>query len=118
MINNLTLQIGGTQHEPGFITVNQSDALNFVRIVQPKSLQAARIYAVDQLQSDKDFWITLYATLKDNAIVNTPNVNSEAFLSFVKMAGFTNINTSEGELTFQKPQFKSGGTSLKDRKKI
>jgi hypothetical protein len=35
------------------------------------------------------------------------------------MAGFTNItNTDDGWISFKKPEFKAGGTSLKDRKKI
>jgi hypothetical protein len=69
--------------------------------------------------NDKDFWRNLYTVLREKAIVSVTKVNKdeESFLSLLKMTGFTNtFYPPSGLMTFQKPEFKTGGTSLKDRR--
>ena len=99
--------------------------MTLLSITQPKSfvaISSGQETLPNELTGDKDFWMLLYASLGDNAMISIRLVaeqDAEQVQSLVKMNGFSNVqlNPEKGILVAQKPQFKAGGTSLKDRKK-
>ena len=74
-----------------------------------------------QLCSDKLFWQHLYASLDDQAkvTVKVEEPTDAKISSLTKMHGFSNlrVDSDTGIISVEKPVFKSGGTSLKNRKK-
>ena len=99
--------------------IRAAQALQFVRICQPKSFSGCKIID-DCLKSEQEeFWRLVHACLKDDSTVQITNISAKnvKLESLLKMTGFTNIfYPPNGSLTVQKPAFRAGGTSLKDRR--
>ena len=107
------------------LAVSPGQAMTLLSITQPKSfvaISSGQESLPNELTADKDFWRLVYASLGDNAMLSirlVAEADAEQVQSLAKMNGFTNVqfNGEQAVLVAQKPQFKAGGTSLKDRKK-
>jgi len=62
----------------------------------------------------KDFWVNLYASLKDDAMLSV--LTNSLPESHLKMVGFTQIESNGKQTAARKPAFKAGGTSIRNRK--
>ena len=99
--------------------------MTLLSVTVPKSFKAASSGSSAlpaSLVTDKEFWRTLYASLSDDAMVSIKAAEGsplDQVQSLAKMNGFTNVqlNASDSVLVATKPVFKTGGTSLKNRKK-
>jgi len=67
--------------------------------------------------SDKEFVRHLYACLDDDASLNVKlESNADPLISLLKMSGFTIFMQNSQYISAHKPAFKTGGTSLKERR--
>jgi hypothetical protein len=98
----------------------EAQARDFVEICKPKSFSLCSISGGDQLLLDKDFLRNLYSCLDDGAAFSVKlGEHEETIWSLLKMTGFINfVQTNSKYMTAYKPVFKSGGTSLKERKAL
>jgi hypothetical protein len=100
------------------VSITPEQAPQLVSLLQPKSFVACEVNDDSSTSfaflQDKDFWRNLHATLKDDSIVSV--TTQQPLEQLLKMSGFANVKSSESQVVAIKPIFKTGGTSIRDRK--
>lgn len=114
---NLEIVAGG-HPATGTLTVQVDCIMVLLQSLQPKSLSAIHSSCPlpQQLVLSADFWRLLHAAMRDKSEARLLCAVEPAVVSVATMCGLV-VTATQGGLVAAKPEFKTGGTLLKRKKK-